>query len=60
MYVNYDGISRAAFIVRLFQFVIVLAQQLGGMRTSLTAGDVVRFWCMPGCTLRWLLLGRVL
>jgi hypothetical protein len=30
------------------------------MRTSLPAVDVVRFWRVPGCTLRRLLLGRVL
>ena len=76
MYVNYDGISCDVFIVRLSRFVIVLARHLGGMSTSLPAGNVVRFWyivktshpvgdvahllCMPGCTLRRLLLGRVL
>ena len=60
MYVNYDGISRAAFIERLFRFVIVLARHFGGIKTSLPTGDVVRFLRMPGCTLRWLLLGRVL
>jgi hypothetical protein len=60
MYVNYDSILHAAFIVRLFRFVIVLAWHLGGMRTSLPAGDVMRFWRMPGYTLRHLLLGRVL
>ena len=60
MYVNYDGILRVAFIVRLYRFVIVLAWHLGGMGTSLPAVGVVRFLRVPGCTLRRLLLGRVL
>jgi hypothetical protein len=59
MYVNYDGISCAAFIVRLSRFVIVLAWYLGGMGTSLPVGNVASFWRVPGCTLRRLLLGRV-